>query len=153
MGWNQWPSRRLSEGPAWRGGEIREALGGFWGTPEGKDGEIWVRRGNSKFEPRRGRGSATGVFSRGYVENKGDSLAPQVGFGPEYSIDNIGSCWFYCNASNVFVQKWPLCTTELSHVTVFQGLLNLVRAFAGNARTSVESSDSRVTHSTTPFSV
>jgi hypothetical protein len=59
-----------------------------------------------------------------------DLVFPQVGFGPEYSIDNIGSYWFYCNASNVFVQKWPLCTTDLSHVTVFQGLLNLVRAFA-----------------------
>src|ERR1017187_8262643 len=59
-----------------------------------------------------------------------DRMAPQVGFGPEYSIDNIVSYWFYCNASNVFVHKWPLCTTGLSHVTVFQGLLNLVCAFA-----------------------
>src|SRR5450759_2309147 len=76
--------------------------------------------GNSKFEPPRGRGWVTGVFSRGYVENKGVRLAPQVGFGSEHSIDNIGSYWFYCNASDVFVQKCPLCTTDLSHVTGLQ---------------------------------
>ena len=38
--------------------------------------------GNSHFEPPLGRGSATGVLSRGYVETKGDNLAPQVGFEP-----------------------------------------------------------------------
>src|ERR1035441_3847996 len=38
--------------------------------------------GNSKFEPPPGHGWATGVFCRGYVENKGDILAPQVGFEP-----------------------------------------------------------------------
>ena len=49
----------------------------------------------------------------------GRRLAPQVGFGSEQGIDNIGSYWFYCNASNVFGQKCLLCTTDLSHVTVF----------------------------------
>src|ERR1035438_9380988 len=38
--------------------------------------------GNSKFEPPHGRGWTTGVLSRGYVENKGVSMAPQVGFEP-----------------------------------------------------------------------
>src|ERR1039458_5295569 len=38
--------------------------------------------GNSQFQPARGHNAATGVFSRGYVENKGDILAPQVGFEP-----------------------------------------------------------------------
>ena len=38
--------------------------------------------GNSQFEPQHGRGSATGVFCKGYVETKGDVLAPQVGFEP-----------------------------------------------------------------------
>ena len=38
--------------------------------------------GNSKFWPAQGRGAATGVFSRGYVENKGLRVAPQVGFEP-----------------------------------------------------------------------
>jgi hypothetical protein len=47
-------------------------------------------------------------------------LAPQVGFGPEDGIDNIGSYWFYCNASNEFGQKCLLCTTDLSHVTDFR---------------------------------
>ena len=47
-------------------------------------------------------------------------MAPQVGFGSEYGIDSIGSCWFYCNASNVFVQKCLVCTADLSHVTVFR---------------------------------
>src|ERR1019366_8848283 len=46
---------------------------------------------------------------------EGKELAPQVGFGSEYSIDSIGCYWFYCNASNRFVQKCPLCTTDLSH--------------------------------------
>ena len=49
-----------------------------------------------------------------------DHLTPQVGFGSEYSIDSIGCYWFYCNASNRFVQKCPLCTTDLSHVTGIQ---------------------------------
>src|ERR1035437_5252852 len=35
--------------------------------------------GNSKFEPPHGRGSTTGVFSRGYVENTGVKLAPHAG--------------------------------------------------------------------------
>ena len=47
-------------------------------------------------------------------------LAPQVGFGSEQGIDNIGCYWFYCNASNVFGQKCLVCTTDLSHVTVFR---------------------------------
>jgi hypothetical protein len=46
-------------------------------------------------------------------------LSNQVGFGSEHGIDSIGSYWVYCNASNAFVQKCPLCTTDLSHVTVF----------------------------------
>src|SRR5664280_1967372 len=33
-------------------------------------------------KPRLGRGAATGVFSRGYVETKGLKLAPQVGLEP-----------------------------------------------------------------------
>jgi hypothetical protein len=66
-----------------------------------------------------GGGAATGVFCSGYVDNKGVRLAPQVGFGSEDGIDSIGSYWFYCNASNGFGQKCLLCTTDLSHVTVF----------------------------------
>ena len=38
--------------------------------------------GNSKFEPPTGRGAATGVFCREYIEKKGLNLAPQVGFEP-----------------------------------------------------------------------
>src|ERR1039457_4015468 len=76
--------------------------------------------GNSQFEPPPGRGSATVVSSRVYVVTKGVSVAPPGGFGPEYGIDSIGSYWFYCNASNVFVQECPFCTTDLSHVTVFR---------------------------------
>src|ERR1039458_8505406 len=38
--------------------------------------------GNSQFQPARGHNAATGVFCRGYVDNKGDILAPQVGFEP-----------------------------------------------------------------------
>lgn len=52
------------------------------GTPADKDGEIRVRMGKSRFQARRGRDAATGVFSMGYVETKGDGLAPQVGFEP-----------------------------------------------------------------------
>src|SRR5260370_16564215 len=48
-------------------------------------------------------------------------MSPQVGFGSEYGIDNIGCYWFYCNASNEFGQKCLLCTTDLSHVTDFMG--------------------------------
>src|ERR1039457_7671984 len=33
-------------------------------------------------QPGLGRGAATGVFTRGYVENKGVNLAPQVGLEP-----------------------------------------------------------------------
>jgi hypothetical protein len=51
----------------------------FGGTPEGKDGEIRVRMGKSTSEPLHGRNAATGVFCRGYVENKGDVLAPHTG--------------------------------------------------------------------------
>ena len=47
-------------------------------------------------------------------------LAPQVGFGSDYGIDSIGTYWFYSNASNVFVQKCLVCTTDLSHVTGFR---------------------------------
>ena len=47
------------------------------------------------------------------------NLAPQVGFGSEYGIDNIGSYWLYCNASNEFGQKCLLWTTILSHATDF----------------------------------
>src|ERR1035438_1793094 len=38
--------------------------------------------GNSQFQPSSRQTTATGVFSRGYVENKGVKLAPQVGFEP-----------------------------------------------------------------------
>jgi hypothetical protein len=48
-----------------------------------------------------------------------EGMAPQVGFGSEHSIDSTGTYWFYCNTSNVFGQKCPLCTTDLSHVTDF----------------------------------
>src|SRR5450759_4761619 len=49
-----------------------------------------------------------------------DSVYYQVGFGSEHSIGSTGTYWFYCNASNRFVQKCPLCTTDLSHVTDLQ---------------------------------
>src|SRR5450759_3557358 len=45
------------------------------------------------------------------------ALHAQVGFGSEHSIDSTGTYWFYRHASNRFVQKCPLCTTDLSHVT------------------------------------
>jgi hypothetical protein len=51
---------------------------------------------------------------------RGNGFDFQVGFGSEHSVDSIGSYWFYCNASNAFVQKCPLCTTDLSHVTDFR---------------------------------
>ncbi len=53
-------------------------------------------------------------------------MAPQVGFGSEYGIDSIGSYWFYCNASKVFVQKCLVCTSDLSHVTDFREHLGVV---------------------------
>src|ERR1039458_6395758 len=78
--------------------------------------EIRVRMGKFTFRPTFRHNATNGVFSKGCVENKGLEMAPQVGFGSEYSIDSIGSCWFYCNASNVFVQKCLVCTANLSHV-------------------------------------
>src|ERR1039458_7486144 len=38
--------------------------------------------GNSRFQPRPGTRRPTRVFSRGYVENEGLKLAPQVGLEP-----------------------------------------------------------------------
>src|ERR1035438_6537558 len=38
--------------------------------------------GNSRFQPVLGHNATTRVFSRGYVGNKGNNLAPQVGFEP-----------------------------------------------------------------------
>src|SRR3954447_14072097 len=38
--------------------------------------------GNSEFQPASGHTTTTGVFCRGYVENTGVKLAPQVGFEP-----------------------------------------------------------------------
>ena len=46
-------------------------------TPEGKDGEIRVRMGKFYFQPWVGRGATTGVFGRGYAENKRLRLAPR----------------------------------------------------------------------------
>ena len=72
-----------------KGAPVRgtEDFAKHWGETGGtlgvKDGEIRVRMGNSQFEPRRRRTTTTGVFCRGYVENKGVNLAPQVGFGSE----------------------------------------------------------------------
>jgi hypothetical protein len=72
------------------------------------------------------RDAATRAFSKTCVGNKGVSLAPQVGFRPEQGSDNIGSYWFYSNASNGFGQKCLLCPTDLSHVTVFLKAENLI---------------------------
>ncbi len=59
------------------------ALAKHWGdsggTPADKDKEIRVRTGKSKFQLYPGHGAPTGVLCRGYVENKGDVLAPQSG--------------------------------------------------------------------------
>jgi hypothetical protein len=55
----------------------RHNWGGTGGTPDGKDGEIWVRMGKFYFQPWVGRGATTGVFGRRYVENKGLELAPR----------------------------------------------------------------------------
>ena len=63
-------------------GPLADHWGDFGGTPHGKDGEIRVRMGKFIKQPWLGRGWTTGVFSRRYVENKGLSLAPQVGFEP-----------------------------------------------------------------------
>jgi hypothetical protein len=60
----------------------RRTGGETGGTPACTDGSIWVRMGNANFEPPRGRDAANHVFCRGYAENKGDILAPQVGFEP-----------------------------------------------------------------------
>jgi hypothetical protein len=57
-------------------------------------------------------------------------FGPQVGFGPEHGIDNIGCYWFYCNASNGFGQKCLVCTTDLSHVTVFRRAKTLINGQA-----------------------
>jgi hypothetical protein len=54
----------------------------------------------------------------------------QVGFGSEHGIDNIGCYWIYCNASNEFGQKCLLCTTDLSHVTVFRRAKTLINGQA-----------------------
>ena len=70
-------------------------------------------RCNPRAQPIRGR---LEKLMGGYVELE-DSVYYQVGFGSEHGIDSIGSYWFYCNESNAFVQKCPLCTTDLSHVT------------------------------------
>src|ERR1035437_9487251 len=59
-----------------------EHWGETGGTLGDKDKEIRVRMGKFTKQPWLGCGAATGAFSRGYVENKGDSLAPQVGFEP-----------------------------------------------------------------------
>ena len=65
---------------------LRGAFAKHWGetggTPKDKDGEIRVRTGKLSNRPWLGRAAPTGVFCRGYVENKGDVLAPQVGFEP-----------------------------------------------------------------------
>src|ERR1017187_10355413 len=61
------------------------------------------------------------VNKRARKSMEGKDLAPQVGLGSEDHIDNIGSYWFYCNTSNVFGQKCPLCTTDLSHATLSKG--------------------------------
>jgi len=63
-------------------GRLAAHWGETGGTPKDKDGEIRVRTGKLSKRPWLGRGAATGAFCRGYVENKGDGLAPQVGFEP-----------------------------------------------------------------------
>jgi hypothetical protein len=67
----------------------------------------------------------TGSVPAAFIENKGLNMH-QVGFGSEHSIDSIGSYWFYCNASNGFGQKCLVCTTDLSHVTVFRRAETLI---------------------------
>ena len=59
-------------------GRLATHWGETGGTPKDKDGEIRVRMGKLSKQPWLGRTTATGVFCRGYVENKGDVLAPQV---------------------------------------------------------------------------
>ena len=60
-------------------------MGDFGGTRDGKDGEIRVGTGKFTERPTSRRGAATSVFCRGYADNKGLSLAPQVGFEPTAS--------------------------------------------------------------------
>src|ERR1035441_5662150 len=48
---------------------------------------------------------AVAPLTRRAESSLSDNLAPQVGFGPEYSIDNIGSCWFYCRSEERRVGK------------------------------------------------
>jgi hypothetical protein len=47
-------------------------------------------------------------------------FGPQVGLGSEHGIDSIGSYWFCCNVSTMFVQKCPSRPADSSHVTVFK---------------------------------
>src|ERR1039458_2122658 len=51
------------------------STGGFCRPRMGKFAQMMS---NSRFRPTRGRKAATGVFSRGYIENKGDRSAPKV---------------------------------------------------------------------------
>ena len=81
------------------------------------------------------------------VLKKKDLAFSQVGFGPEHGIDSIGSYWFYCNASNVFVQECLLCTTDLSHVTVFRRAETLISGWpcrSGEQETSTSSGERSV---------
>ena len=56
--------------------------GDFGGPQRARMGKFGLRMGKLSKQPWPGRGMATGVFCRGYVENKGVNVAPQVGFEP-----------------------------------------------------------------------
>ena len=59
-----------------------EHWGETGGTLGDKDKEIRVRTGKFTKQPSPGHNATNGVFTKGYVGNKGLNLAPQVGFEP-----------------------------------------------------------------------
>jgi hypothetical protein len=84
---------------------FRKHWGETGGTPTSTIYEIRVRTGKFTFWMWLACDAPCGVFCRGYVENTGVKLAPQVGFGSEYGIDSIETCCVCCNTSNLFGQK------------------------------------------------
>ncbi len=60
------------------------------------------------------------------VLKKKDLAFSQVGFGSEHGTVNIGSYWFYCNASNVFVQKCPSLYNRFVTCNSFFGMPTLI---------------------------
>ena len=137
----------LPGNPAIRSGGSR----GSRGVHVFRDGGC--RRGNPRSRLPERRQVAVGQHRQQEILRTGGMGSGETseGFGPNYSLRNSAYCESCSSCGEIFFQwKMNLAYHDAKYVDLYEE--TMYNALLGNARGSVESNDSRVVHSTTPFS-